>query len=99
MQLGMRWVFGFVRLAAGPIRAASECTGVLRTSDMSSLVYPLSPPHYAALSTVSCALQGVAIAMATLWEQWKGDPRKGLCGSFVERLEEVVARKGDRLNK
>ena len=24
---------------------------------------------------------------------------EGLCGSFVERLQEVVARKGDRLNK
>ena len=34
MQLGMLWVFGFVRLAAGPIRAASECTGVLRKSGM-----------------------------------------------------------------
>ena len=34
MQLGMLWVCGFVRLAAGPIRAASECTGVLRKSGM-----------------------------------------------------------------
>ena len=24
---------------------------------------------------------------------------EGLCGSFVERLQEVVARNGDRLNK
>ena len=79
MQLGMLWVCGFVRLAAGPIRAASECTGVLRKSDMISLVYTLSPPHYAALSTVPCALQGVASAVATLREQWKGGRAGTLC--------------------
>ena len=34
MQLVMLWVFGFVHRAAVPIRAASECTGVLRTCGM-----------------------------------------------------------------
>ena len=59
----------------------------------SALVYTLSPPHYAALSTAPCALEGVASAMATLWEQWKGGRAGTLCAleqAKVWALREVM---------
>jgi len=101
MHLGMLSIFGFVHLAAGPVRAASESTGVFRKYGLQlGMLWIFGLLHLASRPGVYRRTEEISYAPWDAFDLWLCTPCRWACPSsfgVYRRIQEIWSAAWDAL--